>query len=69
MWFPSQDEAVEMFARFLTARHNNAAGRYARKIADTLLKKGDAQGCAIWNRVADVVETKLSGDRELILHS
>jgi hypothetical protein len=67
MWFPSQDEAVEMFARFLTARHNNAAGRYARKTADKLLKKGDFQGYAIWNRVADVVEAKSSSHRELIL--
>ena len=58
MWFPTEDEAVDMFARFLKSRHRGAAGRYAREHADKLLAKGDFRGYAIWNRVADAVENK-----------
>ena len=45
-----------MYARFLAARHGGAAGRIARKTADKLQTKGDFEGQAVWNRVADVVE-------------
>jgi len=58
MWFPTQDEAVEMYARFLVARHRRAAGQYARKTANKLQIKGDIAGHAIWNRVADAVERR-----------
>ena len=57
MWMPTQNEAVEMYARFLSARHGKAAGKYARKTADRLLAKGDIPGHMIWNRVADTVES------------
>ena len=56
MWMPTQDEAVEMYARFLASRHGGAAGRIARKTADKLKVKGDIQGHAVWNRVADAAE-------------
>ena len=56
MWLPTQEEAVDMYARFLTARHGKAAARYARKRADQLLANGDFAGHVIWNRVADVVD-------------
>ena len=56
MWVPTQDEAVEMYARFLAARHGLAAGRLARKTADSLQAKGDFEGYAIWARVAEVIE-------------
>ena len=56
MWIPTQDEAVEMYARFLVARHGKAAGQHARKTADKLRAKGDLAGHAIWNRVADAVD-------------
>jgi len=56
MWLPTQDEAVEIYARFLAARHKGGAGRYARKHAEKLLAKGDFTGFAIWNRVAEAVE-------------
>ena len=56
MWIPTQDEAVDMYARFLVARHGKAAGQYARKTANKLQAKGDFAGHAIWNRVADVVD-------------
>jgi len=58
MWVPTQDEAVEMYARYLAARHGKAAGRYARKTAERLQAKGDFSGCAIWSRVADAVEDR-----------
>src|SRR5262245_13716332 len=58
MWVPTQDEAVEMYACFLAARHGSAAGQYARETADKLQTKGDFAGYAIWSRVADVVERK-----------
>ena len=61
MWLPTQDEAVDMFARYLAARHGAAAARYARKTADKLLSKGDFAGHAIWNRVAEVVERRPKG--------
>jgi hypothetical protein len=56
MWFPTQEEAVEMYARFLEARHGRTAGEYARKTAKKLHAKGDIAGYTIWNRVADTVE-------------
>jgi hypothetical protein len=58
MWIPTQDEAVHMYARFLTARHGNAAGRYARKMADKLRTQGDDVGSTIWDRVAESVEDR-----------
>jgi len=56
MWMPTQDEAVEMYARFLAARHGKAASQYARKNAAKFLAKGDFAGHAIWTRVAGAVE-------------
>ena len=56
MWFPTQDEAVELYARFLAARHGSAAERHARRTAERLQAEGDHAGHAIWSRVADVVE-------------
>jgi len=58
MWIPTQDEAVEMYARFLAARHKSSAGHYARANAEKLLAKGDFVGYAIWNRVADALEVR-----------
>ena len=60
MWIPTQDEAVEMYARFLSARRGKAAGRYARKTADRLLAEGDIPGHIIWTRVADTVESDVA---------
>jgi hypothetical protein len=56
MWMPTQDEAIDMYARFLKSRHGKAASRHARKRAHQLLSNGDSAGHAIWNRVADVAE-------------
>jgi len=56
MWFPTQDEAVELYARFLAARHGSGAERHARRTAERLQAEGDHAGHAIWSRVADAVE-------------
>jgi hypothetical protein len=56
MWMITQDEAVEMYARFLAARHGGSAGRLARKAAEKLQTEGDSEGHAIWSRVANAVE-------------
>lgn len=61
MWLPTQDEAVDMYASYLRARHGMAAARYARETADKLLAKEDFAGHAIWSRVADVVERRPNG--------
>jgi len=58
MWLPTQDEAVDMFARYLAARHGSTAAQYARESADKLFAKGDFAGHSIWTRVADVVESR-----------
>ena len=44
MWFPTQDEAVELYARFLAARHGSAAERHARRTAERLQAEGDQAG-------------------------
>jgi hypothetical protein len=56
MWVPTHDEAVLIYARFLKARHGNAASKLARKTAKTLQDEGDDSGHKIWNAVADAVD-------------
>jgi len=56
MWFPTQDEAVELYARFLAARHGSAAERHARRTAERLQAEGEHGGRASGSGVADVVE-------------
>ena len=58
MWAPKQDEGVETYADYLTGRHGRLAYQYALKTADKLQKKGDLEGHAVWNRVANAVERK-----------
>jgi hypothetical protein len=58
MWMPTQDEAVEMYARFLLAHHGAVANQNARKTADRLQAEGDFAGHAIWNRVANAIDRR-----------
>src|SRR5215831_279002 len=60
MWFPTEDEAVQLYARFLAARHGSAAEHHARRTAERLQAEGDHAGHAIWSRVADAVEQSKS---------
>jgi len=57
-WMPTNDEAIEMYATYLTARHGRSAHRYARKTADKLHRNGDFDGYKAWSRVADAIERK-----------
>ena len=52
------DQAVEMFARYYSARLGKKASRGARSRAKALQKRGDIKGQNIWNRVADEIEKK-----------
>ena len=56
MWLPTQEDAVEIYARYLTGRHGRSAHHYARKTADKLQRKGDLEGYSTWNSVANAVE-------------
>ena len=69
MWMPAtHDEALEIYADYLTARHGRSAHRYARKTADKLQRNGDLAGYTAWNRVADALERKArkSADVEIV---
>jgi len=56
VWVPTQDEAIVIFARFLTARHGTAASIVARTTANKFQDEGDFEGQRIWNAVADSIE-------------
>jgi len=58
MWMPTQDDAVEIYADYLMARHGRSAHQYARKTADKLQRNGDREGYVAWNRVADAIERR-----------
>jgi len=47
MWMPTQDDAVEIYARYLMGRHGKSAHRYARKTADKLKREGDLEGYSL----------------------
>jgi hypothetical protein len=61
MWITT-DEAVEMYARFLLARHGRRASELAREKASSLQKRGDVGGYKIWNEVADVTARRSPRD-------
>lgn len=63
MWI-TRNEAVEMYARFLQARHKNVASKLARKTANSLESRGDLDGHRIWNEVADVIDRRDQGSRQ-----
>jgi len=65
MWMPTQDEAVEIYAHFLAARHGGAASHIARTTADKLKTEGDFDGQMVWNLVADAVESRLPKNAKL----
>ena len=56
MWMPTQDDAIEIYARYLIGRHGKSAHHYARKTADKLKREGDLERYSAWSRVADAVE-------------
>jgi hypothetical protein len=56
MWLPTEEEAVEMFARHFEALHRSGSVPRARRTAESLKECGDDKGHQIWHRVADKIE-------------
>ena len=52
------DEAVEMFARYCRARFGETATQKVRAKAKALHERGDTEGHAVWNKVADEIEKR-----------
>ena len=52
----SQDEANEMYARFLIARNGITAEKIAKEKAKALQQQGDLNGHKVWNAVADRID-------------
>jgi hypothetical protein len=67
MWMPTEDEAVEMFARHFAARHMAGASPRAREKAESLKSQGDLRGHKVWNSVANTVE-RLRQERRQAKH-
>ena len=63
MWIPSEDEAVEMFARHFEARHRSAAVRKADEKLSALKAAGDDEGYRIWQKVAERVKVLREPER------
>lgn len=55
MWFPSEQDAVEMFAAHFEARHRSGAVVKAKDIARRLQQNGDQEGFLLWEAIADTV--------------
>jgi len=56
MWIPTQDEAVEMFARHFEALHRAGAAAKAKQQAEILIRGGDYSGHRIWTKVAERIK-------------
>jgi hypothetical protein len=52
----TKEQAIQMYARFLVARHKHVAGKVACEKATSLLSKGDLDGHKIWSEVADAAD-------------
>ncbi len=53
MWVPTEDEAVDMFARHFEALHRSGAASKAEQTASELESQGDSDGHRVWRKVAD----------------
>lgn len=53
MWVPTQDDAIDMFARYFESRYRSGSATRAREAAAEMKAKGDHHGHKIWNDVAD----------------
>jgi tellurite resistance protein len=56
MWLPTEEEAVEIFARHFEALHRSGSVPRARRTAESLKERGDNKGHQIWHRVAEKIE-------------
>jgi len=62
-WFVTKGDAIEMYARFFSARYKRTAAKRARETADQLKRKGDESGYVIWNEVAEIIDHRSNPDR------
>jgi hypothetical protein len=53
----TRDEAIEMYAQFLTTHHGAGAAKVARNKAQALAQCGDTDGVTVWTKLADVIES------------
>ena len=56
MWFPREDEAVDMFARHFEALHRSGAAAKAKQQAEILVRGGDFKGHRIWMKVVERIK-------------
>jgi hypothetical protein len=56
MWVPSEDEAVDMFARHFEALHRSGAATKAKREAESLHRSGDHKGHRMWTKVAERIK-------------
>ena len=52
----TQDEAIEMYARFCRARYGPDATQVVTLRANALAKQGDLEGKKAWDAVADKIQ-------------
>jgi len=64
MWTITRAEAIEMYARFWTARYGNTASGSARRMASTLALKGDQEGNEAWTQVANTIDRRQQEKRQ-----
>ena len=60
MWVPSDDEAVEIFARHFEALHRSGAAAKAKQQAEILIRGGDYSGHRIWMKVAERIRQSIA---------
>jgi len=56
VWFPSEDEAIDMFARHFAALHQSEGATKAEQQAESLKRSGDPKGHQIWMKVAERIK-------------
>ena len=64
MWTITKAEAIEMYARFWTARYGTTASGSARRMAKSFEEKGDQKGNEAWTQVADAIERRQHEQRQ-----
>ena len=55
MWI-TQEDAIEMYARFCRAHYGAAASDTVRARAKDLERQGDLEGRRVWNEVAEKLD-------------
>jgi len=64
MWTITKAEAIEMYARFWTARYGITASGSARRMAKSFESKGDRAGNEAWTQVAEAIDRRQHEHRQ-----